>query len=112
MLDTPKGNFLLFAERFHAPYTLKSTHDKVHRDKHSNLETFNKLPSSQRIAVTDASVHRKHHEVKGISYLSNVFKFTKESLFLRHRIDILTELFAEDLSFRCVVGEEACVPVA
>ena len=38
--DASKGDILCFAERLHAPSTLKPTHDKVHWDKHSNLEAL------------------------------------------------------------------------
>ena len=107
MPDAPEGDILFFAERLHAPSTLKPTHDKVHWNKHSNLEAFDKLTSAKRIAVADASVHREHHKVKGVGSLSDVFKFTKEPLFLCHRIDVLTALFTEDLSFRCAVNKKA-----
>ena len=112
MPDAPKGDILFFTERLHAPSTLKPTHDKVHWNKHSNLETVDKLTPSERIAIADASVHREHHKVKGVGNLSDVFQFTKEPLFLCHRIDVLTELFTEYLSFRCAVSKKACVPIA
>ena len=112
VLYAPKWDILLFTERLHAPRTLKPTHDKVHWDEHSNLEAFDKLTPSKCIAVADASVHRKHHKVKGVGNLSDVFKFAKEPLFLCHRIDVLTALFTEDLSFRRAVNKKACVPVA
>ena len=112
MPDAPKGDILFFAERLHAPRTLKPTHDKVHWNEYSNLEAVDKLTSSERIAIADASVHWKHHEVKGVGYLSDVFKFTKEPLFLCQWIDVLTKLFTEDLSFRCAVNKKSCVPVA
>ena len=109
--DAPKGDILFFAERLHAPRTLKPTHDKVHWNEHPDLEAVDKLTPSKCIAVADASVHWKHHEVKGVGYLSDVFKFTKEPLFLCHWIDILTELFAKDFSFRRAVNKKACVLV-
>lgn len=112
MPDAPKGDILLFAERLHAPSTLKPTYDKVHWNKHSNLEVVDKLTPSKRIAVADASVHWKNHKVKRVGYLLDVFQFTKEPLFLCHRIDVLTKLFTEDLSFRRAVNKKACVPVA
>ena len=49
---------------------------------------------------------------QALDVVHSVFKFTNELLFLCHRIDILTELFTKDFSFRCVVNQEVCVPVA
>ena len=57
--DAPKGDILFFAERLHAPSTLKPTHDKVHWNGHPNLEASDKLTPSERIAIADASVHRE-----------------------------------------------------
>ena len=97
--EAPKGDILFFAERLHAPRTLKPTHDKVHWNENPNFEASDKLTSAKRIAVADTSVHWKHHKVKRVGYLLDVFKFTKEPLFLCHRIDVLTKLFTEYLSF-------------
>ena len=112
MPDAPKGDILFFAERLHAPRTLKPTHYKVHWNEHPNLEAVDKLTPSKRIAIADASVHREHHKVKRVGCLSDVFKFTKEPLFLCHWIDVLTKLFTEDFSFWCAVNKKACVPIA
>ena len=103
---------LLLAERFHAPGRLETAQHEVHRYEHPHLEALDELPCTQCVAVANAPIHGKHHQVKPLGNLLYVFQFAQETLFLSHWVDVLTQLLAVGLPVFVAVRKEPRIPVA
>ncbi|EDY96630.1 hypothetical protein BACPLE_01073 [Phocaeicola plebeius DSM 17135] len=83
----------------------------MHGHEQTGTEHVEELTGSAGVAVADAPVYGKHHHVKTVGELADVFQLAQETLFFFGRVNVDAEVGAVDQSPMIIVGQETGVPV-
>lgn len=83
----------------------------MHGHEQADTEYVEELTGSAGVAVADAPVYGKHHHVKTVGELADVFQLAQETLFFLGRVNVDAEVGAVDQSPVIIVGQETGIPV-
>ena len=83
----------------------------MHGHEQADTEHVEERTGSASVAVADAPVYGKHHHVKTVGELADVFQLAQETLFFLGRVNVDAEVGAVDQSPMIIVGQETGVPV-
>ena len=87
------------------------TRGEMHGDEQADTETLDELTTAKGIAIADATVYGKHHDVEAVRYLAYVFQLAQELLLVSYRVKHLLKFKAVHLLARHGIRQELGVPV-
>lgn len=70
----------------------------MHGHEQADTEHVEELTGSAGVAVADVPVYGKHHHVKTVGELADVFQLAQETLFFLGRVNVDAEVGAVDQS--------------